>query len=302
MSDRLGSTLSFFGRLTDDLRREPAGAGEFRVTLGSPPKEASYKQDGHFAFADLRPSALPYSFLLLDGLYQGRQFDKALPGAAPVELAYDGEDETYVLVKAVNAGSKQITFDAIPFLPKLRRGAPVLGVAGFSTTLAEDLAGVDATTAVLTSVAGLATGTLLRLVRSRSLCAKAGPYYSFPEGTTLLYLRVVEDVPEELPLAGVRIRIAKLNGVTPSSATVSGVVLRTLSLAGPPVQELILGKTADLDTFTEGRGNAVFYFPGHWSLSALELELSCSGYVTATLLVPLAAGQRTSLTAKLAAV
>ncbi|MES1206042.1 MAG: hypothetical protein ABUS79_08910 [Pseudomonadota bacterium] len=185
MIDKLGSRLSFFGRVTDDFRREPAWQGEYRVALQSPPGEALYKRDGHFTFSDLAPSPTAYGFRLLDGLYQGRQFVKALPTASPVEIAYDGEDEVHVFTKTVNAVTRQITFDAIPFLPLIRSGALVLGAGGFSTTLAEDLAGVDATTAVLTSVASLGAGTLVRIVRSRCLRAKAGPYYPFPAGTTV---------------------------------------------------------------------------------------------------------------------
>ena len=83
MSDLQGSSLSFYGRVTDDLRREPVVAGEVRVTLGS--REAIYKVDGHFAFADVRPSPLPYDVVLGGGLYQGRTFSKAFPGPAPVE-------------------------------------------------------------------------------------------------------------------------------------------------------------------------------------------------------------------------
>ena len=296
MSDSLGSRLSFFGRVTDDFRREPAWQGEYRVFLDSPPTEALYKRDGHFTFADVAPSPTLRAFRLLDGLYQGRQFAKALPTTAPVEIAFEGEDEIYVFAKTINPATKQITFDAIPFLPPIRRGAVVLAEGGLSTTLAEDLAGVDATTAVLASVAGLAAGELVRIVRSRCLRGKAGPYYPFPAGVTLLRLRVVEDSAEEPPLLGAKIHVAQVNGVSPSSTTVGGVVLRHLSVA---TLEPVLGTDADLDAFTEARGNAVFYFPGFWLLAQLQLVVSSPGYVPQTLVSPLTAGQTTSAKVKL---
>jgi hypothetical protein len=297
--DRVGSRLSFFGRVTDDFRREPVWQGEYRVTLKSPPTEALYKQDGHFTFSDLPSLPTAYDFRLLDGLYQGRQFAKGLPTTAPVEITYDGEDEIYVFTKTVTAANKQITFDAIPFLPIIRRGAVVLGEGGFSTTLAEDLAGVDATIAVLTSVAGLTAGKLVRIVRSHCLRGKAGPYYPFPGGTTVLLLSVVEDSTDEPPLPGAKAHLAQVNGIAPSSTTVGGVVLRHLTLGGAPVQQPVLGTDADLDAFTEARGKAVFYYPGFWLLTSLQLAVSNAGYLTQTSVFPLTHGQTTSAKVKL---
>ncbi len=297
MIDRLAGRLSFFGRLTDDFRREPAWQGEYRVTLRQvPPAEALYKQDGHFIFSDLAPSPTAYDFQLLDGLYQGRQFSKGLPTTAPVQISYDGEDEVYAFTKTVKLGTKQITFDAIPFLPVVRAGATVLGEGGFSTTLADDLAGVDVTTAVLTSVTGLGTGKLVRIVRSACLRGKAGPYYPFPGGTTVLLLKVVEDNPEETPLAGATAHLLQVNGITPSSTTVGGVVLRHVPLGGATP---VLGTNADLDAVTEARGNAVLYFPGHFALTSLQIAVSRAGYVPATTVFPVTASGTVSAKVKL---
>jgi hypothetical protein len=296
MIDRLGSRLAFFGRLTDDFRREPAWLGEYRILLDAPPREALYKHDGHFTFLDLPASPTAYEFELLDGLYQGRRFTKGLPTVAPVEITYDGEDEIYVSVNTVNAVTKQITFAPIAFLPPIRSGAAVLGQGGFSTTLAEALAGVDATTAVLTTVAGLAPGNLLRIVRSHCLRAKAGPYYPFPGGLTLLRLRVVEDSAEEPPLAGVKAQLTEINGVVPSSTGVAGATLRHATLGA---QVFVFGTGADLEASTEARGNAVFYFPGTWPIASLTLAISRTGYVTQTVVLALVTGATTSATVKL---
>ena len=297
MSDALSSTLAFFGRITDDLRREPAAAGDYRVLLKSPAVEALYKQDGHFVFLDLAPSASAYEFTLLDGLYQGRKFEQTRSSAPPVELTYDGEDEIYVFVSAVNAAAKQITFDAIPFLPVARAGATVLGAGGVSTTLAEDLAGVDVTSAVLASVTGITPGALLRVVRSHCLRAKAGPYYPFPPGITGLRLRVV-DGGTGAPIAGAKAHLAKVNGVAPTSTTVAGAVLWHVSLGA---QSLVLGNDSDLDVFTEGRGNAVFYFDGQFAITSLALAVSADGYLPLAVVLSLTAGAVASSTVNLTA-
>ena len=296
MPDSLASRLAFFGRVADDLRREPAWRGEFRVRLDAPPQEALYKHDGHFTFLDLPASPTAYEFELLDGLFQGRRFSKGLPSAAPVEISYDGEDEIYVSINTVNSVTKQITFDPIAFLPRIRRGSAVLGAGGFSATLAEELAGVDATTALLTGVAGLAAGDLLRIVRSQCLRAKAGPYYPFPGGLTLLRLQVVEDSAAEPPLAKARAEVVEVNGIVPSSTSVGGVALRHVTIGA---QVLVLGTSTDMEAFTETRGNAVLYFPGAWPLAALELAVSCTGYVTKNLVVAIGAGVITPAKVKL---
>jgi hypothetical protein len=300
MLDSLVGRLSFFGRVTDDFSREPASQGEYRVTLQkTPPAEALYKQDGHFVFSDVAPSATAYAFRLLDGLYQGRQFNKALPTTTPVEIAYDGEDEIYVFAKLVNPATKQVSFDAIPFLPRIRAGARVLAEGGLSTTLAQDLAGVDVTTAVLTSVAGLGTGQLMRIIRSRCLRAKAGPYYPFPAGTTVLLLKVVEDSPAETPLPAATARVQQVNGTALSSTTVGAAVLRHVAVGGAPPRTLVLGTDADLEAITEARGNAVFYVSGQFALTSLQLTVSRAGYVSSTLVVPVSAGGTTSAKVKL---
>jgi hypothetical protein len=56
-----------------------------------------------------------------------------------VELTFPGEDELCLTVKSVNSGSRQVIFDALPHPPPVARGAAVLGVGGFSTTLDADL-------------------------------------------------------------------------------------------------------------------------------------------------------------------
>lgn len=299
VSDRLVSTLSFFGRVTDDVSREPVSTREFRVFLKAPPQEALYKTDGYFVFLDLKPSGSDYTFRVASSLYQARTMEKSLPSAAPVELSFDGEDEVYLVVKSFNAALNQIKFDPIPFLPLVPKGAPVLGEAGFSTAIASDLGGVNVQSASLTSVSGLAAGSLLRIVRSHSLIAKRGPYSILPAGMTVAAVKIVEDTPGEKPLDGARARLQKVNALTPVTTVVGGVPLKHVSLLASSTQHLILGLEKDLNTFTDSRGNGLFYFPGYWELSSLEVEFSHPGYLTSTSVLSLSAGWRTSVTIKL---
>lgn len=297
--DTLTSTLSFFGRLTDELRRETVGPSEYRALIPDPERLAFQKPDGFFVFQNLKPSATDYTIRISGARYQARTLQKSLPGPAPVEVTFPGEDDFYLGIKSVNAVAKTVTFDKVPFVHRLPRNAPVFGEGAFTTTLAEDLEGVDITTAQLTSVAGLAAGQLLRIVRSRALVARPGPYYPFPAGLTLLHVKVVEDAPGEKPLDQALLRLTTLNTLVPVSAVVGGITLKRIALPAPPNPILVLGPQRDLETLSDARGQAVLFFPGHWALTAAQIEVSHAGHVTKVASLALSAGQRGLASVKL---
>jgi len=299
MTESLTTTLSFFGRIADALSREPASYQDLQVHLDAPPREALYKPGGFFAFAGLKTSPDKYRFRLESTLYQRRSFEESLPGAAPVELALAGEDEIYLVVKSVIVGSKNVKFDAIPMMPLAPRGAPVLGAGGFSATLAADLVGVDVSSAALDSVSGLAPGALLRVIRSRSLLAKPGPYYPFPPATTVLKVKIVEDAADGRPLEGARAKVLELDGVAPASTNVGGVSLRHVTLPGPPARHVVIGPDGDLETLTNPRGHAALFLPGHWTLSSLRIEFSHAKHLSVTSSLSVQAGETTTATVKL---
>lgn len=299
LSDNITSTLSFFGRLTDALRRETVGPSEYRAVLAGLEKDAMRKPDGYFVFQNLKPSPVDYAIRISGSAYQERGFKRNLPTPDPVELAFPGEDEFYLGIKSVNAAANTVVFDKVPFLHRIAKGSRVSGQAGFISALAEDLQGVDATTAKLASVAGLAPGQLLRILRSRSLLAKPGPYYPFPPGSTLLHVKANEDMPGESALEGALIRIQSLNGLAPATTVVDGLALRHLTLPAPPNPILVLGPQWELETRSDSRGQAVFHFPGHWPLSAVQIEVSHPGHVSKVVPLALVAGQRTLAAVKL---
>ncbi len=300
-ADTFTGTLSFFGRLSDELTREVVLPRDFRVRVagvGAARAEAQYKSDGYFCLQDLKVAAASYQLEMSSSLYQPRTFLKSLPTPAPVELSYGGEDELYVVVKTVNGGAKTVGFDKIPFLPTVPKGAPVIGQGGFATTMREALEGVDAVTASLDSVAGLLPGQLLRMVRSRSLLAKPGPYYPFPAGTTRVHVKVVQDAPGEEPIGSALLLVQSLESVAVAGTLVDGVEIKTVTLPGPAPQ-LVLGTGRDLETRTDARGQAVLFFPGHWPITTCAVTVSAAGHVTKTVNLTLTAAERTLASVKL---
>lgn len=301
-TDTFTGTLSFFGRLSDELTREVIPPRDYRMRVpgASVPAlaEAQYKSDGFFCFQDLKVSATSYQLEMTSTLYQPRSFLKSLPSPAPVEVSYGGEDEVYVLIKTVNGGAKTVGFDQIPFVPPVPKGAAVIGEGGFATTMKEPLEGVDVATASLDSAAGLLPGQFLRMVRSQSLLAKPGPYYPFPLGTTRVHVKVVQDAPGEEPLGSAQLLIQSVETVAPVGTVVDGVELKTVTLPGPG-PTLILGTSRDLETRTDARGQAVLFFPGNWPLTTCAVAVSAAGHVSKTVNLALIANQRTLATVKL---
>ncbi len=301
-ADSFDRTLSFYGRFCDEFTREvvlPA-AYRVRISAASPASlvEAHYKADGYFCFEDLKVSATSYTIEMTSPLYQPRSFQKSLPTPMPVEIAYGGEDEVYLVLETVNTSTKTVGFEKIPFLPRVAKGAQVIGEAGFTTTLAESLEGVDVIAASLNSVTGLAVGQLLRVVRSQNLLSKPGPYYPFPSLATRVHVKVVEDTPAETPLSSAQLLVQSLETIAPTGTVVGGVEVKTVTLPGPgPV--LVLGTVRDLETRTDPRGQAVLFFRGDWPLTTCAVTVSAAGYVSKTASLPLVAAQRTLATVKL---
>ena len=133
------SRLAFFGRLADALSRQPLVPQDMTVSLEGSTREALLKQDGHFAFADLAPSAASYLIYIGGPVYHERVVAKALPTLDPVQLTFPGEDELFVAIDTVTPG--RVTFETIPFVAPIATGSAVLGEAGFTATLADSCRG-----------------------------------------------------------------------------------------------------------------------------------------------------------------
>jgi hypothetical protein len=240
VSESHASRLSFYGRLADDLTRQMVRVQDVTVSLEGDRRRPFLKQDGYFVFADLEPSVTDYHFRIAVRSYQDRTIAKALPANTAVELIFSGEDELYLLITQVQGAQNRITFEEIPFVPTIEAGAMVIGEGGFTATLAEPLEGQKLSFAVLSTVAGLAGGQLLRILRSASLIVRPGPYYPFPAETTVVAVKVVESDPAETPIGDAAVEVIQVNATAPTAVNVGGLNLSRINLGGNPPAFLIL--------------------------------------------------------------
>ena len=184
--------VSFSGRFADEPTRRSVPVGAFHVAIQENRARPLYKEDGSFAFIDLEPRPSSYTISVRSRRYRDRELDANLPTVDAVSLARDGEDELYVSITAVNVSQKRVEFNSIPILRTIGEGAEVRGEGGVTASLQETLEGEDLDFAVLSTVATLAPGQALRIVRSDRHLLRAGPYYPFSEPASILPARLVD--------------------------------------------------------------------------------------------------------------
>jgi hypothetical protein len=287
--ERQTTQLTFFGRLADDLTRRPVTSADVSLRLDEGAVDALKKDDGHFAFVDLAPSAADYHIRVTGPAYETRVFASKLPATAPLQVTFAGEDELYVVVSTVSAAQNRVTFASIPLLPAIDAGASVIGEGGFTGKLAEPMGGLAVQSAVLDSVAGLAAGRVLRIVRSPSLLLRAGPYYPFPTGLTVIALRIAENTPEEAPIPGATVTLTRLNGATPTNVAVDTLTVRNFTVG---TGTLVLD---DLHraSVSNDRGDAVLYLGGEAAVTSAQVDLTALRYQPANVTFAVTAKGRT---------
>jgi hypothetical protein len=288
--------VAVHGSVADELTRQSLSPRRFRATLAGGRQEGILKEDGHFVFVDLPASPPDYDIELSGREFQSRTLTASLPAVPPLELQAAGEDELHILVSAIDAGQNRVSFSTVEFVPVIAAGAPVLGPGGFATTLAQDLEGSSVQAADVQAVAGLAVGDPLRIIRSNRLVLRPGPYYPYPEDSTVAAFRVVENTLGEPPLAGAVLQITEVDGVAISTVSAGGLTLFTANLATP----LMLGPEAARETRTNSRGDAVFYFPANTSATSLTASITLAGYTSQTVTLAVQAQQRRFLAVSLA--
>jgi hypothetical protein len=290
VAERHVTRLTFFGRLADDLTRRPVTPADVSVQLTEGAVDALQKPDGHFAFADLAPSATDYHIRLAGAAYETRVLASPLAATAPQQVAFAGDDELYLVIVSVSAPQKRATFATIPLVPPIDAGAAVIGQGGFTATLAEPMAGQGIQSAVFDSVAGLAPGQLLRIVRGPNLLLRAGPYYPFAGGVTVVAFRVVENTADEAPVAGALVSVTELNGAAPAAVAVGALTLRSFALGGTAT--LVLDDLHRRATSNE-RGDAVLYFGGDAALTSVRVDVVRPQFQTGDVTVAVTAKSRT---------
>jgi len=284
------SRLSFFGRIADDLTRKVLAATDVAVFLAEG-REALIKADGHFAFADLEPSPTSYRIHIGARSYRDRIVLQGLPTSAPVQVMVPGEDELYLLINNVAAPQQRVTFEQITFVAPIEAGAAVIGEGGLIATLAEALEGQKITFPVLSTVAGLATGQVLRIVRSSNLLLRPGSYYPFPADATVIAVKVVANDSLQTALSDADIEITRINGNSPTLTDVGGLQLSLFDLGGNPPGSVILDDN-DRNTATNDCGDAVFYFPGSKQITSIQVGVTKTGFQASTSSISVTAKRR----------
>jgi hypothetical protein len=283
------SRVAFYGRVADELTRQDLTPRQYQATLAAHPRQAVQKQDGWFVFADLPPDN--YAIDLSGAHFQRRRLTVAAPPVGSTEIIVPGEDDVQVIANSVVAPDR-VEFARLPFVPRVSDAAQVFVEGGAPTTLDELLEGVDVEGATLSSLGGIGVGTALRIVRSSRLVLRPGPYYPFPESTTVVAFRVMDSLSAG-PVIAAQIQIANVNGAALSTSTVGGVTLFRAAL--PPVPTpFMLGTDAARTTLSNGRGDAVFYYPPNTPIAALTVDVTRTGYVPQAVTVVVQPGKRVS--------
>ena len=287
----------FHGRVADELTRQDLTPRQFGATLAGHRRRPVVKEDGSFAFVDL--PVLSYDIDLAGPQYQPRRVTVAAPVTGTTPIVFAGEDELHVIVTRSTA-SGRIDFARHDFLPPIADAAAVLGEGGAASTLDEPLEGLNVTGAQLTSAVAFTPGMALRIVRSARLMMRPGPYYPFPDGTTLVACRVM-DSSSAAPVVDAQLRITDVNGAPLATSTVAGLTLYRASLPAVPPPPLpqppvpfMLGTDAARTTRANARGDAVLYYPPDTPVTQLTIEVSHAAYVTQSVTLPVNRQQRTS--------
>lgn len=286
------SEVAIVGRIADELTRQDVGPRRAGASLRNHRRQSVGKEDGYFVFANLAASPPSYDVELAGPRFQTRRLSVTVPGVTPA-IDLPGEDELQVIITGIVAD--RVSFATMPFVARIEDGAAVLGPGAFVSILVEPLEGVDVDGAELMSATGLVVGQALRIVRSTRLVLRPGPYYPFPESTTVVAIKALESMAGTPPIADAQLEITAVDGAAVSSVVVAGVTLYRAAVPDPPNPAIpfMIGTQAALRTFTSERGDAVFYYASNAPLTALTLSVSKPGYVTQMMVAPVQQGERT---------
>jgi hypothetical protein len=287
MTETFRHSVSLVGQVVEDLTYVPLSPNQFTATLVGVKKSPQYKQGGFFIFSNLRPGE--YTLRVEGERFRPRQYAVTVPlepsslGSPPIFdllpiFDQPGENELVVIVKNTNGGANRITFDPMILKKEIRAGALVLA-PGFSARLAVELEVGEVRGASLDMVDGLATDSIVRIIRERSIRLKFDPYYLLPADLTQIIGSVVLRDAPGIPLEGVRVRLEQVNGLSVVLNDVAGATIATVGGGGTKV---VLGTEMDVVTFTNHRGDYNFYFGPGQVFGNVTLEASLLGYLPQT--------------------
>ena len=193
-----------------------------------------------------------------------------------------GDNELIVATGTVNPGNKRITFDPTTISRPISAGSTVLA-DGLSTTLSTRLEPGQVNSARFESVAGLAEGSIVRIVRDQSIRLRFDPYSPVPPGTTSLVGRITLVNEPEVALPDALVQITEVNGATVTVSDVAGARVATVVLESDTV---VLGTERDLQTVSNRKGDYHIYF-NREDVTSLALKVTLAGFQPLTSTVTL---------------
>lgn len=293
MSETIVQTASLVGQVIEDLTYEPLGPSQFQAELVGVAQAPQYKPGGFFVFSNLALGA--YTLRLAGQRF--RTFEQSVTIPHPnLLLEVPGSNETFVLVTSADAN--RMAFDTVLLTQPIRAGAPVIGPAGFSATLAADLDQGRVMEATIEDVVGTLTpGAVGRLIRDRSIRLQFAPLAPLPFVRARLVGTVGRQHAPQIPLYGAHVRLTRVNGVNITAHDVSGVTIGTVTLNGIVV---IVGTEQDMATETTLNGDFNLYFSVGDALENVTVEVTLAGYQPETVTTAINAGQRQHIAVQLA--
>jgi len=283
MAESISQKASLVAQVIEDFSYEPLDYQRFSAELADVEKTPHYKKGGYFAFTDLLPG--DYLLLIFGERFQTRRIPVTIP-FAPVVFNQAGDNELMVVVKTVN-GNKRITFDATTIRRPIRAGADVVA-AGLTTKLTTKLDAGKVASARFDSVADLAPGAIVRIIRDRSIRLRFDPYYLAPPELTRIVGRVSLMNEPQIRLENALIRITEVNGVAKAVENVAGAAIASVTLGGSKV---VLGTDSDMQTTANTRGDYNLYFSRD-DFTNITLEASLSGFTMVTRSIAITARAR----------
>jgi hypothetical protein len=273
MAESISQKASLVAQVIEDISYEPLDYQRFSAELVGVNKTPYYKDGGYFAFTDLLPG--DYLLLIFGERFQTSRLPVAIP-LAPVVFNQAGDNELVVVVKTVIANNR-ITFDPTTILRPIRAGAEVV-TAGLTTRLTTKLDAGKSASARFDSVAGIAPGAIVRIIRDRSIRLRFDPYSPAPAQVTRIVGHVFFKNKPEVPLENALIRMTEVNSVGITVANVEGAMIASVTLGDSKV---VLGTESDIQTTTNARGDYNLYFSRE-DFADITLEASLAGFKTVT--------------------
>lgn len=275
MTDARSRKVSLAGQVVEDLTYAPLDAARYAVELIGSNRAPFYKSGGFFAFSDVYPGQ--YTLRISGERFQSQQYTVTVP-FAPLVFEQPGDNELVVVVKTLADGQgnppNRITFDPVFLKRGIRAGARVLA-QNLTTKLAADLDVGKVASARLESVAGLAAGSIVRIVRDKSIRLRFDPYSPSLVGLTSAVGRVTTPLPVPgRPLEGATVRVVKINDVDVVLTNIGGVKVATVQLGQT---KIILGSEKDLTTLTNDKGDYGLYFSRE-GLQSVTLRATLATY------------------------